>query len=368
MKSKFKLSLMAIVVMAFISQGCFVEDDDGEVIEKFAWQKSDAFNEGLYNSKVIDQQLVVMGASSVYYNASITNQASPTPLGNFLSRTGFFKLPIDRNLLVTRTENDLRIFPANNINQNSSFHIRGNQLDPDFVEFDNVPFWNSPAYGLNSKGTILIGYRAMDERNIAENNPSFMLIKTSRASGNVQVVSKQIVKPTGFTYFATTTLIESFDDFFIIRAGTATVAIYEDGSFEQINRLQTKAINLDGRIIALGIDKAAGALVFHEYGGQWSVTNTYKVSNNIVLDGNFTTIDNQIYSYVRDRIFRLDMSGSNITAVELDNSRLTGGIITSLTKIDANTVFATLACEGVDSDRCGGFFKSMEDFHVTKAQ
>jgi hypothetical protein len=371
-----KLNPFVILVLGLMFHSCILSDKEEPTpnppvsenpLPTTPWGKIDNFQEGLYNSRVFNDKLSVVGRSLIYPSFTFGSQVEPQSFEAFMSRTGRYKLPISSEIFATRTERDIRFFPKQNISSQSSIQLNVLDMDPSFMAFEDIPYWQGEAFGSTANGVFIFPYRTINEQNLADNNPKFFLISTALEGNSVVVKEKKIIQPTSYNWFASVSRIDSFNDIFVLRSGNLTFAISEEGEIIQINSLPSKAVQLDNAVAVVATDRSKNEIsIFSSIdGSNWTVTASQKIDDSLILNAEFAGVDGEVLAYSGNRIFHLDMSMGNIKIVELENAGLQNGIISSIVKLDNESVFVTSLCDNNNSN-CGGFKKSIETFFNPK--
>jgi hypothetical protein len=332
------------------------------------WGKHDNFQEGLYNSRVFNNKLTVIGRSLIYPSFTIGSSVDPQSFEAFMSRPGRYKLPISSEVFATRTERDIRFFPKQSITSQNSIQLNVLDLDPDFMAFEDIPYWQGEAFGSTKNGVFIFPYRTINDQNLADNNPKFFLIKTEMEGSNVVIKNKKIIQPTNFNWFASVSRIDSFEKIFVLRSGNLTFAISEEGDVTQVNSIPSKAVQLENSVAVVGTDRSKNEISIYsssDGGISWTLSVTQKIDDSLILNAEFAGVDGEILAYTGNRIFHLVRNSSNIQIVELENAGLQNGVISSIVKLDNESVFVTSLCDNNNSN-CGGFHKTIDTFFNPK--
>lgn len=374
MKNYVKLPIAILMILQFALIISCNQDSEDEIdtlpTQQVApWNKRASLPEGLFNSYNSESGLVAIGNRNLYLSTGNDNSTfNSHNFENFLTRAGRYKLPLSDDRIVINTERDIRIFPNNAINLANGVEISVFDIDPNFVSFEFIPFWQGESIGMTKNGVALIPYRAADGSGNTLPNPNYFLIKTQMAGGRVTVTEQKIIKPSNFPNFATVSRMESFDNFFVTRVGSATMSIMEDGTFREINRSQSRSLKMENEVWNLALDRVVNEITIFksvDNGGSWTNSGTYSVSNPDIMTAEFRGIDGQLVAFTPKQLFRVRVLSDRMEVIELDNTNVDGGIISSLTKTNNDEVFLTVICDG-NNEVCGGYFKSINNFFAPK--
>lgn len=373
MKSLFKsfCVIIAILPLLFISACNQDPEDEVDTIplqEPAPWQKSPQITEGLFNSVSTGNEIFAIAANRLI-RKSIGNQGDVTSqdFSNFLSRAGRYKIPLAQDRIVLHTERDIRIFPNNSINEADGIHLSVFDLDPNFVSFEFIAFWQGEPIGINNNGVALIPYRS-SVNNTADQNPSFFLITTSLVNGKVVMDDYKIIKPTNSTFQVGVSRVRSFDNFFVVQIGTAAVAINQDGTFNEINRITSRAVRVNDEVWTLALNRNNSEMTVYKspiQSSNWSNAGTYSISNPDIMIADFASVDGQLIAVLPQQLYRLRVLRNSVEIIELDNTNISSGVITSLIKSSDSEVLVTVLCEGQSTD-CGIYTKSINNFFAPK--
>ncbi len=374
MKNYIKSSLVILVALqlGFLTSCNSDSEDELDTLptqEVAPWNKITSFPEGLFNSYNSNRGIIAIGSRNLYISSDDANtNFNSHNFENFLTRAGRFKLPLSDDRIIINTERDIRIFPNNSINMTSGVEISVFDIDPNFISFEFIPFWQGESVGLTNNGVALIPYRSSDGSGDALRNPSYFLIKTRLVGGKVEVMEQKTINPGNFPNFVSVSRMESFDNFFVTRIGSATMAILENGTFREINRSLSRSLQMENEVWNLALDRNINEITIFksvDNGGSWTNSGTYKVSNPDVMTADFSSIDGQLVAFTPKQLYRLRILSDRIEVIELDNTNVNGGIISSVTKTSGDRVFITVICDG-NNEVCGGYLKSINNFFAAK--
>jgi len=337
------------------------------VVPNVDWTKSENFEDGLYLSKVIDGRLFAINGRNFYYDVDLNSATNPQNFAPYLSRAGRYRIPISDKVLATRTETDIFIFPANDISIEKSKNIKLTEEDVFFKFFEDIPFWQGDAWGLNSLGTILIPYR-VQKAGIAVDSPYFILIKTEiNENGEIEIKEKKLIQEEIIGYYDNCYRIESFGSFFLAQVGVHTFRIDNDGTVEKISDSTSKSVKLDNEIVSIETDRNSGEISIKKSnleGKNWSTVGKFPY-NQTVFQAEYSGVDNKIIGFLGSELFQLNINQNKLELIYLQDSKLEGGKISSISLLDNSKVFVTSVCDGPIRN-CGGFYKSLSDFFKPK--
>lgn len=362
-----KIRILALTVFTvWISFSCSKDEDSNLTpsTSQTNWVKSNGFDEGIINSIYIDNKLFLMGDNSFYKDASLTSANIPYKFEKFNSRPGWHKLPVSNTVLATKTELEIFILPVSGLADENIVKLNPKTFDPAFIKFEDIPRWQSEGMGISGSGVVLVPYRTAKE-GIAENNPSFLLIKTSQVNNKIFVTDVKVIKSEIINYYDQAYQMSSFNNFFIVTVGNVIVQISDQGVVSNIGTFNSFISTIaNNEIHSFGINRAAKEVSYFK--SKLDGTNRQLVSKRPIeplFDGlELTSVDNKIIGFKNDKIYLIEMGSSGMKMTELNNAKLEGGFITSILLVNENTVLATTLCHVI----CGGFTKSLDKFFEIK--
>ena len=364
---RLKLKIVfCLVIVGCFSFACTKEDstDVNPNTGQTDWTKSQGINEGILNGALIDNQVYLVGSNTFYTNAQALGNNSPFNFDKYISRPGWYKLPVSDKILVTRTETNIYIAPVSNLNESNFIKIDPKDYDSSFTGFEDIPRWQSEALGISGSGVALVPYRTSQE-GIAENNPSFFLIKTSLVGEKLTLNEVKLIKPNVIDYYDQIYQIESFDEFFIVNIAGEVLQVNDRGDKLKIGAFNSfKSVILKGELFSFGVHNTNQEITLYQStpdGKNRKVTNTFPIDltfSNLKL----TTINNEIIGFNNDKIYLIDIESNRLNLTELNNSKLEGGYISSIIQVNEETVLVTTLCNVI----CGGFTKQLTNFFELK--
>ena len=368
MKNQKTYRLIIPLLVLILFSNCKEEDEvipepPVTVVPNVDWIKSVNFENGLYLGESIDERLFAINGRNFYYDVDINSAANSQDFSKFQTRAGRYRIPVSEKVLATRTETDIFIFPANEINEEKSIKISLIQNDPLFKVFEDIPFWQGNAWGLNSLGTILIPYRIQKD-GMALNSPYFILIKTElHENGEVVIKEKKLIQEDLINYYDNCYRIESFGTFFLAQIGVNTFRIDDNGTVEKISDSTSKSVRVGNEIVSIETDRNTGEINIKKAnleGKNWTNVGKFPF-NQTIYQAEFEGIDNKIVGFLGSDLFELKITQNRLELVYLQNSKLEGGKISSISLHKDNKVFLTSICDGPIRN-CGGYYKSLSDF------
>jgi hypothetical protein len=373
MKNQKTYRLFIPLLVLILFSNCKEEDEvipepPVTVVPNVDWTKSVNFENGLYLSEVIDGRLFAINGRNFYYDVDINSAANSQEFAKFQTRAGRYRIPVSDKVFATRTETDIFLFPANDINEEKSMKINLEQEDPFFKIFEDIPFWQGDAWGINSLGTILIPYR-VQKGGIAVDSPYFILLRTElNENGEVVLKEKKLIQEELINYYDNCYRIESFGTFFLAQVGVQTFRIDDNGTVEKISDSPSKSAKVGNEIMSVETDRFTGDIIIRKgnlEGKNWTTVGKFPF-NQSVYQAEFAGIDNKLVGFLGSDLFELKITQNKLELIYLQNSKLEGGKISSISLLVDDKVFLTSVCDGPIRN-CGGFYKSLSDFFKPKA-
>lgn len=351
----------AFIIMA----ACGEKEDTPEPMPLVSWEKSDNFPEGLFNAQVINDRLFVVSSGNFYFDAKITSPNNPVSFRNLQTRVGRFKLPVSDRIFATRTETEIYLFPSNDITAGKALKINAKDLDPDFLSFEDIPFWQGDVFSINNAGSILIPYRA-SAAGMAKNSPFFFLLKPEIINGNVQLSSFVLIREDLIDWFDSCNRVESAGDFFFVQVGSSTFHISNSGAVQKASDFSARLFSSRTESFTMTMDRNSGQFTLRKgslNGSNWSEMGRFTF-NQTLRALNYCIIDNKIIGFNGSEIYELTPTGNNIQIKRLEDKNLEGGVISSIVQWN-DRVFVSVICDNPIRN-CGGFHKSLTDFFKEK--
>lgn len=357
-------SLWIILVSTSFFFSCTEDSDLVKNSGDTAWSKAIGFDEAIINSAYLNEKLYLMGSNSFFADAKLTTPNTPFYYDKFISRPGWQKLPISDKILITKSELNIFFFSVSNLNDQNKVEINTKEIDPDFMKFEEIPSYQGESMGVTENGTVLVPYRAAIS-GIAENNPRFIIIKTSSSSGKIEITETKVLKPNILFTYDQVLAITSFSNFFVANIGGSIVKINENGEITDLGNFNSyKTVKINSEILSFGLNNSKNELTFFK--SDLNGNNRREISKFPLEDPmntvQLSSIDNKIIGFSGDKIYVIEVEPNRLKISELVNTKLEGGFISSITMADSNTVLVTAACHII----CGGFSKPLETFFETK--
>ncbi|RZS98440.1 hypothetical protein BC751_4095 [Cecembia calidifontis] len=285
-------------------------------------------------------------------------QLSPKNITSFLTRLGRYKLPLSNSVFASRTELDVFLFPVGDVSQQNATILRMRDVDPDFANFEDIPFWQGEIIGLTPNGShVLIPYRKI-VNGIARNNPSFLFLNVALEQGRVVIRESRILNEEIRDYFVDTGSIASFGNFFLVKVEGTTFKVNFSGQFEQISNMNTKATVLGNQVYFMLENRETNRLMVYRAdinGNNRTLVGEDRLSIE-TLSASFGVIDGHIIGYSGNNLFRLNLSNNQVKIEMLNNEGIRGAI-SSIQQV-GDEVFITVIREGTG----GAFKKPLKDF------
>lgn len=332
------------------------------------WEKAAGLGDySLLNSRYINNKLMVMSATGIFSDASLTGPNEPQSFGLVLQRPDKYKYPISEKVLAFRNEYQVLLVAPKNVGlwgKEIVFTMR--DLDPGFQYFFNLPYFFGDALGVDGNGTVLVPYHSATDGK-AKSSPDFLMIKTRLINGELEILETNLIKENYVPGMSGVFRIVSFENFFQLNIGPYTYNIGANEVPELKYEFVTKSFTLGNEIITFGAEQ--GTSILHAYrsdlnGQNSTLINTYPDGASL-LDIEFTEIDGKIIGYQLSQFSLVELTENEILIKELDNTGLEGGWITSITKVGGDNVLVTLSSSD-GFDRNGGYFKSIGEFFKEK--
>ncbi|MCH7400135.1 hypothetical protein MM236_19220 [Belliella sp. DSM 107340] len=364
-KTQIKI-IIYILILGYISFSCSKEDGENinPNIQQTEWAQSSSVFDGIINGAMIDGKLILMGYNSIYNDVQLNVENNPFIFEKFISRPGWYKLPISSKILASRTETDIYIAPLSNLQESSFVKIDPRSYDASFTGFEDIPRWQSEALGISGSGAVLVPYRTSQE-GIAENNPSFFLIQTSLNGQELTVINIVSIKPQVIDYYDQIYQIVSFEDYFIINIAGEVLQISDQGETTRIGSYNSyKTVILKDEMYSFGTHNTNQEITLYKSnknGTQRQIANKFPI-DPVFANLQLTTINDQIIGFNNDKIYLVNVGTNRLSLTELNNSKLEGGFISSINQVNSETVLVTTTCNAV----CGSFTKRISNFFEEK--
>jgi len=337
-------------------------------VEVVDWNKFPGIEGRIIRARNFGGNVHATGVSDVFFDIFRDDQPQPITIRPFLTRIGRYLPPLNENILVTRTENEIFIFNINNISEDKALIIKGVDLDENFNTFEDIPLWNGELLGLNDQNYILIPYRNV-VNGIAQDNPSFALLEIASENGQTLLKNKTIIEERIFFSFNTCNRVQSFDDFFLVTIGSRVFKIGIDGGINEIFQTNNVVFKYGSELKTFELDRAANEMVLKRSNGgdglNWSTVGRFP-NSPALRTANFTTIFGEIIGFDGLDIFQAEIIGGNLNLNYLQSNNLEGGSVTSIIEFE-DKVLITTNCNS-PSTNCGVFLKSKEDFFLSRPQ
>jgi hypothetical protein len=369
MKNQMTSRLLTLGLLLVSLTNCKEKDEvtpEPPVVAVVDWKQSENFTVGMFNSKIIEDKLYAISADEFYYDVDINSATQTQSFRQYLTRVGRYKLPVSNKIVVTRTENEIFIFPSNDIKVENAARLKLIDLDPDFKVFEDIPLWQGEAFGITNSGAVLIPYR-VQVNGIGIDSPYFVLIKTEIENGKVVIKDTKIIQENLIFYYDNCYRLQSFDNFFLAQVGINTFKIADNGTVEKMSEYDARAIKTNNEITSIEVDRNTGDIYIRRgdlNGNNWRLIGKYPFIQTL-NQAEYAFIDNKIVAYLGNNLYHVIIEGNNLKLVELENSKLEGGRITSITQLAGQNIMVTTSCDGPIRN-CGVFTKSLSDFFKPK--
>lgn len=362
MKSNITSILISLFLVLSLLNSC-IENNENEVAEPKLeqvnpWQNFSNLKLEVYNAKQTPSGWIIVGRNGFFRGNDLENLKDLIPFQDFQTRLGRYRVPISSHFLATRTESEVFLHGFNQPNQSDP--IKLSNFDPNFIGFEDIPFWQGEMMGLTEEGVLLFSYRTA-ENNIANDSPSFFLVNTENNNGKIEIKSTKIIDYPFITWFDNNYSIESFNEFFLVQVSGTTFKIKLNGEVNKHVDLPSRSIINGNQLITIATDMRKGELsVFTSGIGS---DNVNKISSKEVsvryLGANYELIGDRLIGFKNDEIFELNFeSGLNIKP--LNNSNLKGNTITSIKLFDNDKILITSMCDKSPSS-CGVFITDLDN-------
>ncbi|MFD2035797.1 hypothetical protein ACFSKL_13420 [Belliella marina] len=337
------------------------DDDATNPVNGIDWVNIADIGTSVYNHSYVDNNLNLISGDKLFYHFEIKGQNNNSfNFEEYQTRPGWFKLPITKDFLVTRTELDVNVFAINTNAISAPISIKPIDLDPTFVRFEDMPFWSGfDAFGLTENGHVLIPYRT-SINGLAENNPSFLLISLKKESTNIIVSEIKVVKPSVINYYDSVSIVFANGNFFYVKVGNNLLKIDHQGNVKVETKIDgIKFSKLDNKIIGIGYANSTKETTIFEAslnGSNFKAISKSSSNDNPTLF-NYTGINNRVVGFLDDKIYELVDLASNPKLRELNNSKLESTLISSIFLSNNGEVTVTTQCRTL----CGGIYSKPLD-------
>jgi hypothetical protein len=308
------------------------------------WEKLTVFTEDMYNATYSDGKFTALGRNFLYYNASLESENERQFLGNYLTRLGRYKLPLSDNTFVSRTEADVFIFPMGKLEEDNAVILNMTKIDPDFKAFDDVQYFTGNVLGLNKSGTVaLIPYRT-SKGSISIDDPSFLLMKIQLDEGKASVTDTLIVTEKFLDYFAETTKVNSYENFFLVEIDAfLTYLVDHEGIFEKVSNYRIEAVEFGEKVYFIEENRDSKKLVVYSSGldGKERILVGETALFEDLRNAAYTVIGDQIVGYTGDKIFKVKIENNQVSLEMLANGSISGSI-SSMVQVGENEVVITV--------------------------
>jgi hypothetical protein len=308
------------------------------------WEKLTVFTEDMYNATYSDGKFTALGRNFLYYNASLESENERQFLGNYLTRLGRYKLPLSDNTFVSRTEADVFIFPMGKLEEDNAVILNMTKIDPDFKAFDDVQYFTGNVLGLNKSGTVaLIPYRT-SKGSISIDDPSFLLMKIQLDEGKASVTDTLIVTEKFLDYFAETTKVNSYENFFLVEIDAfLTYLLDHEGVFEKVSNYRIEAVEFGEKVYFFEENRDSKKLVVYSSGldGKERILVGETALFEDLRNAAYTVIGDQIVGYTGDKIFKVKIENNQVSLEMLANGSISGSI-SSMVQVGENEVVITV--------------------------
>lgn len=331
------------------------------------WVKLDNVDRRILNTKVINGKLHAVSNVDFYYDLKVNESAEIQSFRDYITRIGRYRAPFNGDLLGTRTESDILIFPSYDISLEKGVRIKGLELDESFKSFEDVPVWRGDMFGISNNGSVLIPYRSV-QNGIAENTPHFFLFNAKLENDKIEFSEVLKIKQELFSSYQDCNKILSFDDFFLVQIGNRTFKIDNAGVIEEISTNPVIAFKFSQELRSLELDRVANEFIYKKAdsnGMNWQVLG--RLPNVPALrNAEFVEIDGRIIGFDGLDIFEVAITNGNSLNINyFQSNKLEGGYITSISKLNENTIIISTNCNA-PSTNCGIFSKSVSEFFTPR--
>ncbi|WP_009036010.1 hypothetical protein [Indibacter alkaliphilus] len=365
MKSNITSILVSLFLVLSLLNSC-IENNENEVGEPKLeqvnpWQNFSNLKLEVYNAKKTPSGWIIVGRNGFLRGNDLENLKDPIPFQDFQTRLGRYRVPISSHFLATRTESEVFLHGFNQPNQSDPMKLSISNFDPNFIGFEDIPFWQGEMMGLTEGGVLLLSYRTA-ENNIAKDNPSFFIVNTETNNSKIEIKSTKIIDYPFISWFDNNYSIESFNEFFLVQVSGTTFKIKLNGEVTKLVDYPSKSLIKGDQLITMATDMRKGELSIFTSG--LGTDNANKIVSKEVsiryLNAEYELIGNRIIGYKNDEIFELNFdSGLNIKP--LNNSNLKGNTITSIKLYENDKVLITSMCDKSPSS-CGVFVTNLDNF------
>jgi hypothetical protein len=355
-----------------ISGGCD-NDPPGEPVDQGIWKKYQLLSTetGLMNSASLNGHLNAWSVESFVKDISF----STMDVGPDIYRTGPYagtgrlKFPMAQNYFVFTDFNKVIIRSALTTESQSVEKIIDlKNVDGDFLELIDIPYWQGECMALSENGLLLIPYRAV-QNGVQKNTPYFLLAKINspeNEDNELHIESIKLIRQDIFPGMMNINRIQTFFDCFYLWMGTWTYSLDADG---QIDLIMDKPLNL----LKIGSDLYAFAPNFNtgmvdlykstDQGSGW--IHLGNLNEGILADLQYVSIHGSVIGFRKSQIYEVSITDTNYSISELDNKGLSLADITSVSLHDDNMVFVTSRCNSF-TDTCGAYYKPLDLFFNKK--
>ncbi len=349
-----KLNFAEFLFLASISILLFSCSGDDEINPKIEvpvtsvpWEKVQGLSLDVYNSLYKEEKLTILDRNNLFFDTQLDAVGNPQSIVNFLTRLGRYRLPLSKDVFVSRSETQLFLFPNAEVNNENSLVVDPKNYDPTFSSFEDIPFWQGDVLGLDPNGTtVLVPYRTT-ENGFATSNPNFLLLKIAFEEGKVVLNEHVLIKENFTSYFVETENIRSLSNFFLIQVEGKTYSIDFKGELRLIADAPLTPVELEDQLVFFQENRVEGKIavwVSDKNGANLSAFGEFTLSLE-KLGANYSSVDNQIVGYSGRNLFMVNLGSSSATAQMLNNNGIEGAI-SSITQVGAEDVLITLVSSG----------------------
>lgn len=333
------------LLASLVFMACSDDDEpkDENPVTSVPWAKVPNLNNDVYNSLFINNKLTILDRNNLFYDIQLSAAGNPQSIINFQTRLGRYRLPLSQDIFVSRSETEVYLFPNSSVKSDDATKVNIKTFDPDFSSFEDIPFWQGDVLGMDPAGTtVLIPYRTT-VNGFANNNPNYLLLKTSIQDGKVIINDYKLIKEQLKDYFVETAAIRSLKNFFLVVVEGSTFKINLNGEIELLANSPLRAVEKENQIYFFeeNIDTGKVRITNADInGGNRRSIGEYDLSLE-TLRASYSVVDNQIIGYSGKNIFLISISGSSIKTEPLQNDGIEGSI-SSITKVGTDKVLITL--------------------------
>lgn len=360
MKNLIKSFALGTFIILFL-QGCNTNEEIPT--EPIVWERAAGFGTApLLGSSLLNQELFVTSEAGRYPNASLDGPNDFQGFGIEQNKPGRYRFPVSDKVVASNNDYQIVFEAPKNVGlSGKAIKLNMRELDPDFQYFFDLPYFVGDAIGIDKNGTVLVPYHSAKD-GFAKSSPDFVMIKTELVEGELEILELKLIKENYIQGMNSVTRLNSFESFFQIRIGPYTYNIGADGKPKLKHEHLTKSFQFGNEIISFGALFGQSSPLFayrsNLNGENTQLINTFNDPSILQLE--FTAVDGRIIGYGNSQLFLIDLQESNIKITELDNTKLEGSYITSVTVADDNRVLVTSApIPGFDL--AGGFYKPIEE-------